>query len=42
MNGESVGELVFGTEACHMFAGEVCLVVKNDGIRKSKATTMFC
>ena len=31
--GESVGDLVFGTEAYHLFAGKVRPVVGDDGIR---------
>ena len=31
--GESVGDLVFGTEAYHLFAGEVRPIVGDDGMR---------
>ena len=33
-----MGDLVFGTEACHLFAGEVRSVVEDDGTREPKVT----
>ena len=38
LGGESAGNLLFGIEACHLFAGELCPVVGNDGVREPKAT----
>ena len=36
--GESVGDLIFGTETCHLLAGEFCPVVGDDGMRKPNVT----
>ena len=33
-----MGDLVFGTEACHLFNGEVHFVVRDDRMREPKAT----
>jgi len=33
-----VGDLLFGTEACHLLAGEVRPFVGDDGMREAKAT----
>ena len=37
-----MGDLIFGTEACHRFAGEVRPIVEDDGIGSLKQHTMFC
>ena len=36
--GESVGDPMFGIEACHLFVGEVHPSVRDDGMREPKAT----
>ena len=36
--GESVGDLVYDIEVCHLLSGEVHLIVRDDGMREPKAT----